>query len=147
MSNGGVSQERGPPHHRAVEQALLGGIMLAVADNDAALLVSVLEGVSEEAFYSEAHQKIFRAISALHARAQLPDLLSVTDCLRQYDELDAVGGAAYVTSLLDATPTSALLPQHLEIVRRDWRKRGLADLGWGLREAAPNGHGPGGWGA
>ena len=143
MSNGVLSQERVPPHNVAVEQALLGGIMLAVADNDAALLVSVLEGVSEEAFYAEAHQKIFRAISALHARAQLPDLLSVTDCLRQYDELDAVGGAAYVTSLLDATPTSALLPQHLEIVRRDWRKRVLADLGWELRQAALNGHDPG----
>lgn len=135
-----LPQEQVPPHNVEVEQSVLGGFLAAGESNE--LLDIALGNLAPEAFYHKGHRRIFTAILDLWAASQRPDLITVTDRLRQRGELDEAGGAAYVTSLLDATVTPALLPQHVAILRRDWLKRTLAAFGAEIHHAALDGYEP-----
>ena len=44
-------------------------------------------------------------------------LITLTQALRERKQLDAVGGAAYITSLIDFTPTAANASYYLDIVK------------------------------
>lgn len=134
------SQERTLPHNLEAEQAVLGGLLLAAhqgADED---LDEALAALRREVFYAERHSLIFGAMVDVRTAGEAPGLIVVTDRLRQTGKLDGAGGAAYVTSLMEAAWTPALLSSQVKILLRDWRKRALADLGGELRQAALNGH-------
>src|SRR2546425_6298085 len=114
-----------PSANLEAEQAVLGGIMLAVHAGDADTVRETLAALHPADFYQERHRHIFNAMEVVQSSGRLPDLLTVTDTLAQTHVLDAAGGASYVTSLLDATFGVSTLPQHLRIVKRDSAKRQL----------------------
>src|SRR3990170_8142041 len=91
------------PHNLEAEQAVLGGLLRAIRDDRGDLVTAAIGDLGEEAFYSDAHKAIFRAVRDVHAAGLLPDLVMVTDRLRRDGKLEQVGGASYITSLLDAT--------------------------------------------
>lgn len=136
------AREHAPPHNTEAEQAVLGGIMLAVGQGGHDDSLAEALTLTPEALYHEHHREIFRAMHDLYAAGRPPDLILVTDALRQRDLLDRCGGAAYLTSLLDAVPTPALLPSHVGILRQHHHKRILAELGVELQREALNGHDP-----
>jgi replicative DNA helicase len=101
-----------PPHSLEAEAAVLGACLL-----DNAAIDRVVEFVSPEDFYREAHRKIFRAILDLSERSEPADLLTVAEHLRARGELAEVGGAAYLSELADRAISAANTAQYARIVR------------------------------
>src|ERR1700722_2890709 len=101
-----------PPQNLEAEQSVLGGIMI-----DPNALGRVIDVVNENDFYKAAHKKVFQAVLALTHRNQPVDLLTVTSALRDSGELDAIGGAAYLATVIDQTPSSANITSYAEIVK------------------------------
>lgn len=109
-----------PPQARDLEEAVLGALML---EKDAlSLVVDILK---PEAFYVEAHNKIFAAIQRLFQRSQPVDILTVTDELRKAGELEEVGGAYYVTELTNRVASAAHVEYHSRIIAQKFIQREL----------------------
>src|SRR5437899_8617300 len=83
-------------------------------DRDA--IARVVELVRPEDFYRDAHRRIYETVVELFERGEPVDLITVTDRLRDKGQLDDVGGAAYVTGLLNSVPTAANVEYYARIV-------------------------------
>ncbi len=101
-----------PPQNLEAESSVLGGILL---DNEAINLV--LELLQPEDFYRESHRKIFRAMIDITDRGEPVDLITLSEFLKGRNDLEAVGGAAYLASLADFVPTAANISHYARIVR------------------------------
>ncbi len=103
-----------PPHNLEAEQSVLGAMLL---DKDA--INKVLEILSSDGsdFYHGVHAKIFRAMVSLFEKNIPIDPVTVTDLFKDSDDLDPVGGVAYIGELVDATPTAANIAYYARIVR------------------------------
>jgi len=100
-----------PPHNLEAEASVLGS---ALVDNDA---IDRVEGlITADAFYKEAHRKIWRAIEALRARSEPVDLVTLSEELKKRNELDEIGGITYLVGLSEATPTAAYAEHYARIV-------------------------------
>ncbi len=104
--------ERVPPQHVEAEEFVLGAILL---DNQA--LNKVLEVLSPTAWYREGHRKIFQAMIELSETNEAIDQITVCEQLRRRNELEQVGGAAYLAQLVAQVPTAANVRHHAKIVQ------------------------------
>ncbi|MBI3975678.1 MAG: replicative DNA helicase, partial [Armatimonadetes bacterium] len=103
--------ERVPPQSLDAEQGVLGSMLL---ERDA--IARVVEVIRGDDFYRDVHRRIFEVMIDLFDRGEPVDLITVTDRLKGRGQLDDVGGAAYVTSLLDAVPTAANVEYYARLV-------------------------------
>ncbi len=101
-----------PPHSIEAEQSVLGGLML---DSDA--WDRVTEKVSEQDFYLRAHRLIFGAMQRLTESNQPIDLITVSEMLEAHQQLDDIGGFAYLGEIAKNTPSAANILAYAEIVR------------------------------
>jgi replicative DNA helicase len=104
--------ERLPPQSRDAERSVLGSML---RDNGA--IGDVLQIVREENFYLDAHQKVFRGITALYDKGQPVDLVILAEWLREQKLIEDVGGYTYLADLWDAAPTAANAEYYARIVR------------------------------
>ena len=109
-----------PPQAIEVEEAVLGALML---ERDAIFNVSSF--ISEESFYREEHQIIFRTVMELSDAGQQIDLLTVTSKLKDTGNLERVGGPAYITQLTRRVASSAHIEQHARIIAEKYFSREL----------------------
>jgi replicative DNA helicase len=114
------SLERLPPQNLEAERSTLGSMLL---DRDA--IGRVFEILHDEAFYQDSHRRIFRAILDLYDRNEPVDYITLTDLLTRWGDLEAVGGAAYLTRLTDAVPTAAHAEHYARIVKEKYILRNL----------------------
>jgi replicative DNA helicase len=105
--------DRLPPQSLEAEQSVLGAILI---DRDA--VVEVAEFLHVEDFYRQAHGRIFAAILDLFERREPIDIVTVAEALERENELEAVGGRAYLASLASQTPTAVHAVQYARIVER-----------------------------
>ena len=114
-NNRSYSQDvpRALPHSLEAEQALLGSMLIAPAE----VIDECIPQITEEAFYLPAHTTIYALIVEFWNNQTPADIVTITQALRDRKQLEAVGGAAYVTSLIGATPTAANALYYLEIVK------------------------------
>ncbi|QUJ67709.1 replicative DNA helicase [Photobacterium sp. GJ3] len=101
-----------PPHSLEAEQSVLGGLLL---DNER--WDSVAEKVVSRDFYSRPHRMIFEAAAGLLESGQPLDLITLSERLEQLDQLDDVGGFAYLAELAKNTPSAANIIAYTDIVR------------------------------
>src|SRR5690606_18888365 len=127
---------RVPPHSVEAEQAVLGGLML---DNRA--WEQVADILSEEDFYRRDHRILFRAIKQLAEAEQPIDVVTLSELLREQDQLDDVGGLAYLGALARDTPSAANIRAYADIVRERSVLRQLIQVG---TEIVATGFEPGG---
>jgi replicative DNA helicase len=109
-----------PPQNLEAEQSVLGAILI---DNNA--LPRCLEILDPEDFYKGSHRKIFFAMTDLFDKNEPIDLITLTDQLKKNDELEAVGGIAYLSLMVNMVPTAANVRYHSHIVREKALLRGL----------------------
>ena len=62
-------------------------------------IITVQEFITPEAFYTEEHRTIYRAIEELSTELKPIDLYTVTERLKVRKELQKVGGASYLAQL------------------------------------------------
>ena len=120
---------RVPPQSLEAERALLGAIMLKA---DAIHEVSDL--VTSDSFYAEKHRSVSRAMVALAAAGSPIDLLSVANYLKEQNELERVGGNAYLADLVSAVPTSSNVKHYAQIVQKKSMMRGLIEAAADITE-------------
>ena len=101
-----------PPQNVEAEQSVLGGILI---ENDA--INKVTEIVTPDDFYRDAHRKIYNALINLTERDEPADLVTLTNELRKQNQLDSIGGASYIASLIDSVPTAANIEYYARIVK------------------------------
>ena len=109
-----------PPQAKDLEEAVLGAIMLEKSAFD-----TVVEILKPECFYSDANQRIYRAMQSLTGKNLPIDLLTVVEELRVKEELELVGGPYYVSKLTNAVVSSANLEAHSRIVLQKFIQREL----------------------
>lgn len=109
-----------PPQNVDAEMSLLGAILI-----DEETLADISEHVKPHDFYDKRHATIFDAIMRLYERNKPVDLLTLTDELKRKNELEAVGGSAYLTELTNYVPTSAHAESYAEIVAQKAVRRRL----------------------
>ncbi len=112
--------DRLPPQNLEAEQSILGSILI---DNDA--LPKALEIIDREDFYKLSHKKIFDALIELFEKNEPIDLITLTDCLKRRDELEAIGGIPYLSTLVNIVPTAANIKYYSKIVREKGLLRSL----------------------
>ena len=107
--------DRLPPHSIEAEQGVLGCVLLSPTESLGICLEKLKAG--SEVFYDLRHQTLFGEFIAMYD-ARLPiDLITVQQRLRDLNQLDGVGGLAYLSGLMDAVPSAANLAYYLDIVR------------------------------
>ena len=107
-----LEQLKMPPHSFEAEQSVLGGLML---DNEA--WDRVAERVVAQDFYSRPHRIIFAAMSRLSEQGLPIDLITLQEELERHEQLEEVGGFAYLVEVAKNTPSAANISAYAEIVR------------------------------
>lgn len=108
-----MAAARLPPHNVEAEQSVLGSLLI---DPEAILKVNPF--LRPEDFYRETHGLTYKAIIDLHERRQPADFVTLCDELERRGQLEQVGGPSYLTSLINAVPTSAHVQHYGHIVER-----------------------------
>lgn len=103
--------DRLPPQSIDAEQAALGAALISRN-----AVERVLEILEREDFYLEAHRKIFDVVAHLAGRDNPVDTLTVPEELKKREQLEAVGGIAYVLTLAESVPTAAHVEYYARIV-------------------------------
>ncbi|HNR65556.1 MAG TPA: replicative DNA helicase [Atribacterota bacterium] len=102
---------RSAPQNISAEQATLGSILL---EKDS--ILNCVEILHWEDFYKTAHQLIYQCALDLFEKNQAVDLITLTEELKKRKQLDDVGGASYLTTLMDSVPTAANVIYYARIV-------------------------------
>ena len=111
---------RTPPNNIDAERALLGAILLKP---DVMHDVSVV--LFPESFFADKHRQIFQSIMEIFIKGDPIDLLSVTTQLKSNEQLDRVGGASYITELIESVPAAGNAHYYSELVQSKAILRGL----------------------
>ena len=119
------------PSNIEAEQAVLGALLI---DPDA--IVKVVPILHVEDFYLEKHAWIFEAIFALHERREPIDFLTVVAELERRSRINDVGGAAYITALINAVPTAIHIEHYARLVERLSTQRRLISAAGNIAEIA-----------
>src|SRR6516162_6826693 len=109
-----------PPQARELEEAVLGAVMLEKSAFD-----TIVEILKPECFYTDAHQRIFRAFQNLAQQNKPIDMLTVVEELKTNEELEEVGGAYYVTKLTNSVVSTANIEAHARIILQKFIQREL----------------------
>jgi len=104
--------DRGLPASPEAERSILGAILL-----DNTLQNEALSTLKADHFFLDAHRRIYQRIADLSESNRPIDIVTLTEELLRYRELEAVGGAAYLASLTDGVPRRSSLEHYVRIVR------------------------------
>lgn len=108
------------PHDIQAEQAVLGSLFI-----DPDKITAVAEYVKAEDFYKPAHKTLFKVMLDLTSRGEAIDIVMVKSDLEKRNELDMVGGIAYVAEIVNATPTSSHAEHYARIVSQKAQLRAI----------------------
>lgn len=109
-----------PPQNVDAEKSLLGAVLI-----DEEVLADVSQHVKAKDFYDKNHGQIFGAMMRLYERHKPVDLLTLTDELKKKDELEMIGGSAYLTELTNHVPTAAHAEAYAQMVAETAVRRRL----------------------
>jgi replicative DNA helicase len=108
-----MSIDKLAPQSVEAEQSALGSILI-----DADAILKVADFLRPADFYRAQHASIYEAMLSLHAQREPIDLVTLGDELRRRDQLDAVGGPAYLATLMNSVPTAVHVEHYARIVER-----------------------------
>ena len=112
--------DRTPPHNLDAERGVLGSILL-----DTELLDDLALVLRAEDFYSDAHERLFRHLLAVHEKGRRVDVTLLAEHLRTAGELETIGGLAYLLEIAQAVPHAANARYYADIVADKSTQRGL----------------------
>lgn len=101
-----------PPQNIEAEQAVLGAVFL-----NPEAVVEAMEFVTPADFYRRAHQLIFQAMVDLNDASEAIDVVTLKDRLASQNQLEDIGGLAYLGELAVAVPTAANVVHYAKIVQ------------------------------
>ncbi len=108
VSSGGLTA----PHSVEAEREVLAAVLVEPTSMD-----QLLEGLTAEDFYLEAHGLLFDAMQRVYERTQTVDLVTLRQDLRDHGHFERAGGDMALARLLDRAGTTANLAHYIRIVR------------------------------
>lgn len=107
-----------PPQACEIEEAVLGALML-----ESEAIDKVSEIIKAESFYKDEHQKIFRCIKDLRSKEKPIDIISVTQELKNKQELDEIGGTVHIAKLTQRVASAYHIEYHAMIIAQKYIQR------------------------
>ncbi|HEY3992185.1 MAG TPA: DnaB-like helicase N-terminal domain-containing protein, partial [Ktedonobacteraceae bacterium] len=101
------------PQNIEAECGVLGSIII-----DPEAIVQVSDFLQPADFYRDAHRTIYEVILHLYQSSEPADFITICDELERRNRLEDVGGASYITSLINQVPTSGNVEYYGHIVER-----------------------------
>jgi replicative DNA helicase len=120
-----INLEKGkiPPQALDLEEVVLGAMMIDKKGVD-----EVIDMLSPDAFYKDAHKYIFEAIFKLFESSEPIDLLTVSSQLKKDSKLDIAGGDFYLIYLTQKVSSSAHIEFHARIILQKFIQRSLIKI-------------------
>jgi replicative DNA helicase len=115
-----ITPDRTVPHNVEAEEAVLGSLLI---DPEAIFRVSPF--LKPDDFYIVKNGWVYDVVLGLHERRQPSDFVTVCDELENREQLEEVGGPAYISSLINTVPTSIHVEAYGHIVERTALRRRL----------------------
>lgn len=119
MANNGLPDKL-PPQNVEAEKSLLGCLMI-----DPEAILKVVDFLIPRDFYKRNHQAIYGTMMGLFEKREPIDVLSVSSKLKEKNQFEEIGGASYLTGLVNSVPTASHVLSYAKIVQQ---KRILRDL-------------------
>lgn len=113
-----------PPHSIETEQAVIGCIIFDAGT----CLPQCLERIESESFYDLRHRIIYAAAAAMFNNSQPIDMVTLQAKLANDGTREQVGGFAYLTLLVDAVISTAMLPAYLDELSDKFQQRRLVEI-------------------
>src|SRR5204862_6688820 len=110
----GTDVEKLLPQNIEAECGVLGSIII-----DPEAIVQVADFLHSDDFYRDAHRTIYEVILQLYEQREPADFITICDELERRNKLEEVGGASYITSLINQVPTSGNVEYYGRIVERN----------------------------
>ncbi len=101
-----------PPQNLEAEMAVLGSMIL-----DEKAISIAIELLDQNAFYKDSHRTVFEGICNLFNVNKVVDLVTVNDELRRLGVSDSIGGAGFLTELVNSVPSAANIAHYVRLVR------------------------------
>ena len=112
MAVGDSTLVKGLPSNPEAERAVLGAILL---DNSAYNQAASL--LTPDDFFLDSHRRLFARVMDLAEHSRPIDLVTLSEELMRHNELEAIGGAGYVSSLTDGLPRLGNIEHYAKIVK------------------------------
>src|ERR1700744_4225470 len=107
-----LSLESGLPASLDAEKTILGAILL---DNSAHSEAS--ERLESDDFSLDSHRRIFLRMTELMNEQRAVDIVTLSNELARYKEIESVGGVAYLASLTEGLPVRPVIEDYIRIVK------------------------------
>jgi replicative DNA helicase len=112
--------DRQPPCSLEAERGVLGSmLLLPIVCDDVALILR------PEDFYDDANRTLYSQMRAMHDEGRRIDTTLLVERLKNSGQFAALGGAAYLAEILQASPTAANATYYAEIVKNKSTLRSL----------------------
>jgi replicative DNA helicase len=108
------------PQNTEAEEAVLGSLLI-----DPEALFRVAPFLKAEDFYIQKNAWIYEGILTIHERREPIDFVTLCDELERHGQLEEVGGAAYITRLINAVPSAIHVEAYGHIVEQAAIRRRL----------------------
>lgn len=133
MSAKEVPAGKVPPQNLDAEKSLLGAVLI-----DEETLADISEHVTTKDFYEKRHAIIFAGMMRLYEKHKPVDLLTLTEELKRKNEIELIGGSAYITELTNYVPTAAHAEAYAELVAQKAVRRRLIKASGEISELGYN---------
>ncbi len=131
MSDYQDSPLKSTPANAEAERAVLGSLLI---DPDA--VIKIANFVRPSDFFRERHQLLYDAMLRLNEQNEPIDYITLVNLLEERNQLDDVGGPAYITELINSTPTSMHVDHYARIVEKTAVLRRLINAAGTIAELA-----------
>lgn len=121
--------EKLPPQSIEAEQSVLGSLLL-----DKKAIIRVADIINADDFYRDVHKIIYRTMLELFDKGEPIDLMTVSNRLEEKGFLDKIGGASYLTTLVNFVPTAANASHYARIVQRKKTLRDLIEAAYSITQ-------------
>ncbi len=112
--------DRLPPHNLEAERGVVASLLLNPNLCDDVALI-----VQPDDFYSDAHQKIYAHLTEMHDEGHRIDHTLLVERLKGSNDLETIGGIAFLGELFDSAPVAAHAEYYARIIRQKATLRSL----------------------
>lgn len=128
-----VAPDKTVPHNIEAEEAVLGSLLI-----DPEALFRVASFLKSDDFYIRKNGWIYQAILDLHERREPIDFVTLCTELEAREKLEEVGGAAYITHLINAVPSAIHVEAYGRLVEQTSVRRHLIGAAGSIAQLAYN---------
>lgn len=112
-----------PFHNIEAEEAVLGSLLLSLSDTMPEALARVMSALNPIHFHRDKNRWVYEGCQALFKQDIPIDQVTLAHELAKQKKLDAIGGAAYLSYLIQQIPTSLHVEYYARIVMDTYIER------------------------